>query len=143
LMNEEKRRLKLKGRRTEGTFLKLEKKVLDSPNFKMLTPRANKLLVDLGYYYNGFNNGDITPAMTMMKPRGWTSNANLTLALRELVYYGFLVVTRQGFKGCCTLVALTMFPVNESKKHRMSGKVSRRDYQVTRKRFNPKWHPDD
>ena len=108
-----------------------------------LSPRATKLIVDLMSFYNGFNNGDITPAMTMMKPRGWTSNSNLTLALRELSYYGFVLITRQGYKGVCTLIALTMYPIDESPKHRFKGKVPRHDYKVTKKKFNPKWRYED
>ena len=55
-MNDEKRRLRVKGRRTSGSFLKLDKELLAHPNFLKLTPRSVKLLVDLGYYYNGSNN---------------------------------------------------------------------------------------
>lgn len=138
-MIDSKRRLKLTGRRSEGNFIKLEKSLLNSPNFLKLSPRAVKLLVDLSSYYNGFNNGDITPTMTFMRSRGWASNANLTLALRELIYYGFVKVTRQGCKGICTLIALTMFPIDESRKHNMKGKTPRRDYRSTKKKFNPKW----
>jgi len=142
-MNEAKRRQKVKGRKNEGTFIKLEVSVLNSPNFLKLSNRAKALLIDLASFYNGFNNGDITSAMTMMKPRGWTSNANLTLALRELIYYGFVQITRQGYKGVCTLIALTMYPIDESPKHRFKGKVPRHDYKVTKKKFNPKWRYED
>lgn len=142
-MNEARRRQKVKGRKSEGNFIKLELSVLNSPNFLKLSNRAKALLIDLASFYKGFNNGDITSAMTMMKPRGWTSNANLTLALRELIYYGFVMVTRQGCKGICTLIALTMYPIDESKKHTLKGNVPRHDYKVTKKRFYPDWRPDD
>ena len=138
-MNQEKRRQKVKGRKSEGSFIKLHLCVLNAPNFNKLSNRATKLFLDLASFYNGFNNGDITPAMTMMKARGWSSNANLTLAFRELTYYGFVLITRQGYKGVCTLIALTMFPIDESSKHRLKGKVPRHDYKVTKKKFNPKW----
>ena len=141
-MNEDRRRSKIKGRQTEGSFIKLETSLLNSPNFTKLTNRGKALLIDLSSFYNGFNNGDITPAMTMMKPRGWTSNANLTLALRELVYYGFVIITRQGYKGVCTLIALTLYPIDESSKHKFKGKMARYDYKATKKKFNPKWRPD-
>ena len=139
-MNNENRRLKVKGRRTSGSFLKLDKELLAHPNFVKLTPRAVKLLVDLGSYYNGSNNGDLTPAMANMKQRGWRSNSNLVAALEELVYYQFVKVTRQGCKGICTLVLLTFFPVNESKgKHSFrTTPIAPNDYKATRKRFNPK-----
>jgi hypothetical protein len=142
-MNADKRRQKVKGRKSQGNFIKLEVSILNNPNFMKLSPRATKLIVDLMSFYNGFNNGDITPAMTMMKPRGWTSNSNLTLALRELSYYGFVLITRQGYKGVCTLIALTMYPIDESHKHRFNGKVPRHDYKVTKKKFNPKWRHED
>ena len=121
----------------------LSSSVLNNPNFIKLSNRATKLFIDLASFYKGFNNGDITPAMTMMRPRGWTSNANLTLALRELNYYGFILITRQGYKGVCTLIALTMYPIDESPKHRFKGKVPRHDYKVTKKKFNPKWRHED
>ena len=137
-MNEGMRRSKIKGRQTEGSFIKFETSLLKSPNFIKLTNRGKALLIDLSSFYNG----DITPAMTMMKPRGWTSNANLTLALRELVYYGFVIITRQGYKGVCTLIALTLYPIDESSKHKFKGKMARYDYKATKKKFNPKWRPD-
>ena len=142
-MNPSTRHRKVKGRKSEGNFIKLEVSVLNNPNFMKLSPRATKLIVDLMSFYNGFNNGDITPAMTMMKPRGWTSNSNLTLALRELNYYDFVQITRQGYKGVCTLIALTVYPIDESPKHRFQGKVPRHDYKVTKKKFNPKWRYED
>lgn len=139
-MNDERRRLKSKGRKTTGSFLKLDKALLAHPNFVNLTPRAVKLLVDLGYYYNGSNNGDITTAMTMMKVRGWRSNSNLVAALEELLYYQFVKITRQGHKGICSLVLLTFFPVNEAKgKHSFrTTPIAPNDYKATKKRFNPK-----
>jgi|TARA_R110000824_G_scaffold332913_2_gene519507 hypothetical protein len=139
-MNDEKRRLRVKGRRTSGSFLKLDKELLAHPNFVKLTPRGVKLLVDLGYYYNGSNNGDLTTAMTILKERGWRSNSNLVAALEELRYYQFVKVTRQGCKGICTLVLLTFFPVNESKgKHSFrTTPIAPNDYKATKKRFNPK-----
>ena len=140
-MNPSTRHRKVKGRKSEGNFIKLEVSVLNNPNFMKLSPRATKLIVDLMSFYNGFNNGDITPAMT--KPRGWTSNSNLTLALRELIYYGFVQITRQGYKGVCTLIGLTMYPIDESPKHRFNGKVPRYDYKFTKKKFNPKWRHED
>ena len=142
-MNIDKRRQKVKGRKSEDLFIMLSSSVLNNPNFMKLSNRATKLFIDLASFYRGFNNGDITPAMTMMRPRGWTSNANLTLALRELTYYGFILITRQGYKGVCTLIALTMYPIDESPKHRFKGKVPRHDYHVTKKKFNPKWRHED
>ena len=139
-MNEEQRRLKVKGRKTNGSFLKLDKALLAHPNFVKLTPRGVKLLVDLGSFYNGSNNGNLTAAMAIMRERGWRSSSNLTAALEELIYYQFVKVTRQGYKGVCTLVLLTFFPVNECKgKHRFrSTPVAPNDYKATKKRFNPK-----
>ena len=139
-MNEEQRRLKVKGRKTNGSFLKLDKALLTHPNFVKLTPRGVKLLVDLGSFYNGSNNGDLTATMAIMRERGWRSKSNLAAALDELIYYQFIKVTRQGYKGVCTLVLLTFFPVNECKgKHRFrSTPVAPNDYKATKKRFNPK-----
>jgi len=46
-MNADKRRHKVKGRKSEGNFIKLEVSVLNNPNFMKLSPRATKLIVDL------------------------------------------------------------------------------------------------
>ena len=42
-----------------------------------------------------------------MRQRGWRSSSTLNRARQELVYYGFIELTRQGGLGCCSLYAIT------------------------------------
>lgn len=100
-------RLKLKGRREEGTYLALPHAVLDSQSFSGLSGRAVKLLCDIARQFNGINNGDLTAAWTLMKARGWTSKDQLLKAERELRETGFIELTRQGGRHQCNLYAVT------------------------------------
>ena len=50
----------------KGTFLSLPHDVMDHHDFLSLTSRACKLLLDLGRQYNGFNNGDLCAAFSVV-----------------------------------------------------------------------------
>lgn len=90
-----------------GQFVALPHAVLDSPNYKLLSPRRIKLLLDIAVQYNGKNNGDLQAAWRCMETRGWKSRDTLSKALRELLHYGFIEKTRQGGLNKCSLFALT------------------------------------
>ena len=88
----------------------------------MLTPKAIKLLIDLCWQLRlkkggPINNGDLTCAYRVLKERGWRSKDTITKARDELLYYGFIQVTRKGsmYGGCNKpiLFALTFFAVND------------------------------
>lgn len=128
---------KAKGRANTKKFVKLYKDLLWHPNYIKLTPRAVKLLNDLMAQYNGNNNGDLSACMTLMSERGWTSKSSLQLALRELQYYEFVIVSRQGGRNMPTLLALTFFPIDECKgKHDLRiTSAPNNDYKMTKKKW--------
>jgi len=90
-----------------GAFLALPHGMLNSVNFKALSPKAVKLLLDISVQYYGTNNGDLQATWTHMNARGWKSRETLDTALRELQHYGFIEKTRQGGLNKCSLFAVT------------------------------------
>jgi hypothetical protein len=106
---------KSKGRASYDSFYGIPKAVIAHPNFIRLTPSALKLLIDIGYRYNGRNNGDLCAAFSVMQKRGWASKATLWRALDCLLHYGMIIVTRQGGRNRATLYALTWQKIDECK----------------------------
>ena len=80
---------------------------LADTDFISLSSRALKLLIDIGVQYNGYNNGDLCAAMTLMKKRGWKSNDQRGKALKELLGKEMIILTRQGGRKIPSLYALT------------------------------------
>ena len=107
------KRWRQKGRQTTSPFLRLTHDVLKHPNFATLSPRATKLVLDLGVQYNGRNNGDLSAPFSQMKARGWNSSDQLFKARKELVSRGIIKVTRQGGLNKASLFALTWFPIDD------------------------------
>lgn len=106
-------RQKHKGRREGGTFVTIPHAVQDSAAWAMASATAIKMLCDLARQYNGRNNGDLCAALTVLRPRGWRSPDTVHWALRELLHYGFIVLTRQGGLHMPSLYALTWHPIHE------------------------------
>jgi hypothetical protein len=106
-----------KGNRIGEAFVALPYSVLNSPLFVALSPHAVKLLIDVAAQYRGDNNGDLSLAWKLMKPRGWRSEATLHKVKRELLEAGFLYETRKGQRpNLCSLFALTWHPLDASDK---------------------------
>ena len=82
-------------KRERGRFLALPAAVLTSAAYLSLSPHGIKLLIDLGVQYNGSNNGDLSAAWKLMRPRGWRSEETLAKAKRELLQTQLIVETRQ------------------------------------------------
>ena len=87
---------KAKGRAESGSYLQLWHQVLRSPRFAALPAQAVKALCGLLAQYRGNNNGDLTAALSIMQPYGWSSRDTLKRALDDLLAAGFIIVTRQG-----------------------------------------------
>ena len=109
------RRTKTTGRREAGTYFGFPHAVMDSQNYLKLTTKAVKLLNDIGRQYNGHNNGDLCATYSVMKKRGWVSKRTLESALKELMYYELITLTRQGGRNKCSLFAVTWQPIDECK----------------------------
>jgi hypothetical protein len=111
-------RRKAKGRRESGIFVPLPCSVLNHPNFTRLSAKAVKLLIDmvsqLRFRSGGTrNNGDLTATWSILKERGWKSRDSLHLSLQELLYYGFIKLTRQGGRHLPSLYAVTWWAIDE------------------------------
>ena len=109
--NEKRRRLK--GRQTTKSFVRFPHDLLNHENFRTLSPRATKLLIDISAQYNGRNNGDLCAPLSAMRKRGWKSSDQLFKARKEVVDRGFALLARQGGTNRCSLYALTWFPIDE------------------------------
>ena len=107
------KRLRQKGRQTTGTFIMFPTEMLLHENFRTLSPRATKYVVDLASNYNGRNNGDLSATFSQMKSRGWNSSDQLFKAKRELVDRGIIKISRQGGLNKCNLYALNWFQIDE------------------------------
>lgn len=131
---------KVKGRAGTKKFIQLYQDLLWHPNYLKLSPRAVKLFNDLLAHYNGNNNGDLSACRALMKARGWASKSSLHLALKELEYYEFVKVSRQGGRNKPTLLAVTCFPIDECKgKHDLRPTVAAtNEYKLTKKKWIPK-----
>jgi hypothetical protein len=100
-----------------GGFLALPHALLNSPKFRALSSSAVKLLIDIASQFNGKNNGDLSAAWKVMKPKGWRGEGTLNRAKKELVEAGFIVQTRQGrLPNLCSLYAITWQPLNPNPK---------------------------
>ena len=107
------RRRRIKGRQTTSPFLMLPFHVLEHDRFRNLSPRATKLVIDIGSQYRGANNGDLCAPLSIMRGRGWTSSDQLHKAKRELIGKEVIILTRQGGLNKANLYALSWFQIDE------------------------------
>jgi len=110
--------LKAKGRREGGAFVPMPCDVLSHQNFMILTGNALRMLMylcsQLRFKKGGtINNGDLCATISMMREQGWSSNESIQFALKELIYYGFIVISRQGHRKRCSLYAITWWAIDE------------------------------
>lgn len=108
-------RVKHKGRKEGWSFALIPHPVMDSPNWCRCSATAIKLLLELARQFNGYNNGDLSAAMGILRPRGWSSPETVTNAYRELMHYGLIQLTRQGGLHGASLYALTWLAIDECK----------------------------
>jgi hypothetical protein len=107
----------LRDKPTVGAFLALPMALLHCPKFRALSAHGVKLLLDIGSQYNGKNNGDLSAAWKVMKPKGWRSETTLTRAKAELLAAGFIAETRKGhLPNLCSLYGITWQPLNPNPK---------------------------
>lgn len=74
-------RQKHKGRREGGSFSAIPHAVQDSPNWKRCGGTSIKLLCALVRQYNGFNNGDLCAAESVLEVYGITHGQTIGRAL--------------------------------------------------------------
>ena len=102
-----------KGRMMTDSFVRIPHHVVNHENFRTLSCRATKLLIDLLAQYRGYNNGDLCAPLSLMRERGWNSSDQLHKAKNELIEKDVIIVTRQGGLNKCSLYAVTWFPIDE------------------------------
>lgn len=80
---------------------------LQSSNFKNLSPRGCKLLLDFGRQYSGYNNGYLCVTPSLLLKQGWKSTASIWEAVAECEHYGLITKTQQGGKNRPSYYAIT------------------------------------
>lgn len=97
----------------DGEWLALPLRFLRSRACAELSPHGLKLLVDLMSMLKpaAGMNGDIWPSADALKVRGWSSDATIQAAMRELREAGLVVITRRRSGRRCELIALTLWPL--------------------------------
>ena len=79
-----------------------------------LSPLGAKMLLDvlalLGPNCTG--NGDLCLTPKTLAIRGWSSRASILAAVRELLDYNLLAITRRESRTSCRLYACTLFPID-------------------------------
>ena len=111
MSNEATRRRKAKGR-SAARYVGIPDYVFRSEEFGRLNGWDLKLLVELAGSFNGYNNGNLSCAYSVLKERGWRSNGTLTDSRRRLIEAGWIVTTRHGGRHRCALFALTWLPID-------------------------------
>jgi hypothetical protein len=96
-----------------GSAFILPVSLLQHENFKRLSPHGCKLLLDLGRQYNGFNNGHLCAAPSVLRQVGWKSKATVLEAVAECEHYRLLRKTRQGGRNRANRYALTWWRIHE------------------------------
>jgi len=99
----------------KASFAGIPRVVMECPDYINLNGSAVKLLIEMACQFKGGNNGDLCPAWTLMKVRGFCSKTTLSKAIKELLQAEMILLTRQGhfIKNKASLYALTWAPINE------------------------------
>ena len=99
----------------KASFAGIPRVVMECPDYINLSSSAIRLLNEMACQFKGGNNGDLCPAWTLMKERGFRSKSTLTRVIKELVAAEMIMLTRQGqfIRNKSGLYALTWAPINE------------------------------
>lgn len=97
-----------------GPWLPLPLDFLRSLACAEISPHGSKLLLDVLAQLgpNAIKNGDLSITPKLMRTRGWSSRSTLYAAMAELVDNKLLIQTRQGSRLCCSLFAVTFYPLD-------------------------------
>ena len=103
-----------------GQYFQLPHTLLNSPMWAGLPFSAKALFLEFGAQYNGYNNGDLHCAWSLLKKRGWRSSATLAKAKKKLLDVGLIHETRSGLflsggHSRPALYAIAYLPINECK----------------------------
>lgn len=116
-----------------GQFVRLYHEIINSPAWLCLSPSATKLYIAMRSSLNGFNNGDISATLSLMKKHGVRSSATLTKSLKELEVLGFIDKTRQGGIAaggkCCSLYRFTDEQVYENPRKGIKSDIATHEWR--------------
>lgn len=110
-MSRPDRRARLTGRREGGSFSAWPHACNDSENFCRLSLPARALLFEFLGQIRRANNGDLSCAWALLKPRGWRSRDTIERARAELERAGWIIRTRQGGRNAPNLYAVTWLSI--------------------------------
>ncbi len=79
-----------------GTFVKIPKIMMESDEWRKLTPLSRAAYSEVCYYYNGFNNGKIGMSSRHLARILGCAKSTAWRALKELTNAKFLEVMREG-----------------------------------------------
>lgn len=86
--------------------------LLRHPKWVWVSAHCNKLVLDLGRQYSGFNNGYLLACWEKMREQGWRSRETLALAIAEAEHYKLIERTRRGGRNRPNRYALTWWPIH-------------------------------
>lgn len=143
-------RIKAKGRRESGFFIALPMNVIEHPNYINLSMAAHKILNGLFIQIrfkqgNIINNGDLCATWSIMKNRGIGSQETASKGIKELIYYGFIILTRQGEalrSDKPNLYGITWWAIDEcdGKLDVKHSQVALGSWKEVKDKYNPKKH---
>ena len=127
----------------KASFAGIPRAVMDCPDYINLSGSAVRLLNEMSYQYRGKNNGDLCPAWTLMKERGFCSKSTLSKAIQELLLAEMILLTRQGhfIKNKASLYALTWESIDECLSKRLDESPTRipsRNFSLERQQDWPR-----
>ena len=127
----------------KASFAGIPRVVMECPDYINLNGSAVKLLIEMACQFKGGNNGDLCPAWTLMKERGFCSKTTLSKAIKELLQAEMILLTRQGhfIKNKASLYALTWAPIDEcSGKHleELPTRIPSRNFSLERQQGWPR-----
>ena len=101
-----------------GQYFQLPHTLLNSPMWAGLPFSTKSLFLEFGAQYNGYNNGDLHCAWSLLKKRGWRSSSTVDKAKKKLLDVGLIIETRSGrfLSGGhhrCALYAISYLPIDE------------------------------
>lgn len=127
----------------EKRYTKLFYDLFDSPEYAALSVAAKALLIELHRQYNGFNNGDLCAAWSLMERRGIGSRGTVRRAAKELDRKGFVLRTRYGNRSGPNLYALTCFKIDECEGKGLNAKPTKAPLNLWKLGANPEYKGAD
>ena len=105
----------------KASFAGIPRVVMECPDYINLSGNAVRLLNEMAYQFKGGNNGDLCPAWTLMKVRGFCSKTTLSKAIQDLLAAEMIILTRQGhfIRNKASLYALTWASIDECQSKRL------------------------